>query len=84
MTRTGINDPLAEARRLAGENGYVIAEAIEERNPSSILDKQPYTVYILYRNRVRIGRRSNGSALLALLRLDLKTRLAPPAPPPVP
>lgn len=78
------NDPLREARRLAGEHGFVIATVVQERNPSSILDKQPYTAFVLYRRRVRLGRRASASGLLALLRYHLATAIADaPVKPPV-
>ena len=68
MTSSRANDALATARGLARQHGFLIATVTEYRNPASILDKQPYTAFVLYRNRVRLGRRSSPSALLRLLK----------------
>lgn len=81
------NDPLAEARRLAGESGFVIAEVTQYGNPSSILDRQPYTAYVLYRKLcrhleacrcrgVRVGRRKNPVELLKLIREQIDSMKA--------
>jgi hypothetical protein len=73
------NDALAEARRLAREHGFVIAPVVQYRNPASIADKQPYIAYVLYRHRVRLGRRTSASALLSLIRSHLANADQPPA-----
>lgn len=65
------NDYLAEARRLAGEYGFRIVDVQAYRNPSSILDKQPYTAYVLYYKRMRLGRRADAAALLRFIRSEI-------------
>lgn len=66
-------DALAEARRLvAGAKGFVIATVSECLNPTAILDRKYVDAYVLYRNRVRIGRRRDPGDLLRLIKQTLE------------
>jgi hypothetical protein len=67
------NDPLAEARRIAGDNGLYIATVQDKRldDASRIYYVDAYVVYRQGLARgagTRLGKRSNKSALLSFVK----------------